>query len=56
MKKYQPGFFDLETRANQLTAMGDPLVDFKRRIDWEAFRIDLSNVTEKKRPSIANLT
>jgi transposase, IS5 family len=53
MKKYQPGFFDLETRANQLTEMGYPLVDLNRRLDWEAFRIDLSNVTEKKRKSNA---
>lgn len=53
MKKYQPGFFDLETRVNQLTEMGDPLVDLKQRIDWEAFRIDLSKVHEKKRKSNA---
>jgi hypothetical protein len=53
MKKYQPGFFDLETRVNQLTEMGDSLVDLKLRIDWEAFRIDLSKVHEKKRKSNA---
>ena len=48
MKKYQPGFFDLETRTNQLTKLGDPLVDLKLRIDWEAFRVDLVKVPEKK--------
>jgi transposase, IS5 family len=53
MKTYQPGFFDLETRVNQLTEMGDSLVDLKLRIDWEAFRIDLSKVHEKKRKSNA---
>jgi hypothetical protein len=53
MKKYQPGFVDLEIRANQLTEMGDPLVDLKLRIDWEAFRIDLVKVPEKKRQSNA---
>ena len=53
IKKYQPGFFDLETRANKLTEMGDPLVDLKLWIDWEAFRIELSNVHEKTRKSNA---
>jgi transposase, IS5 family len=53
MNKYQPGFFDLETRVNQLTKMGDPLVDLKLRIDWEAFRVDLEKVPEKKRKSNA---
>lgn len=53
MKKYQPGFFDLETRTNQLTKLGDPLVDLKLRIDWEAFRVDLVKVHEKKRKSNA---
>jgi IS5 family transposase len=53
MKKYQPGFFDLETRANKLTEMGDPLVDLKLRIDWEAFRVDLVKVHEKKRKNNA---
>jgi transposase, IS5 family len=53
MKRHQPGFFDLETRANKLTEMGDPLVDLKSRIDWEAFRVDLMTVHEKKRKNNA---
>jgi Transposase domain (DUF772) len=53
MKKSQPGFVDLETRANKLTEMGDPLVDLKLRIDWEAFRVDLVKVPEKTRQNNA---
>lgn len=53
IKKHQPGFFDIETRANQLTEMGDPLVDLRIRIDWEAFRLDLVKVHEKTRKSNA---
>lgn len=53
MKRHQPGFFDLETRANKLTEMGAPLVDLKTKIDWEAFRVDLVKVHEKKRQSNA---
>ena len=34
----QPGLFDIEERAAQLTEMGDPLVGLNARIDWEAFR------------------
>ena len=49
----QPGFFDVETRTAKLTAMGDPLVDLKSWIDWEAFRADLSKVHDKKRKSRA---
>lgn len=49
----QPGLFDIEERAAQLTDMGDPLVGLKARIDWEAFRADLSRVHEKDRKSKA---
>ena len=49
----QPGLFDVEERAAQLTAMGDPLVGLNARIDWEAFRPDLSRVHEKDRKSKA---
>lgn len=49
----QPGFFDLETRTAKLTEMGDPLVDLKTWIDWEAFRADLVKVHVKKRKSRA---
>ena len=53
MKHRQPGLFDVEERAAQLTKMGDPLVGLKARIDWEAFRPDLKRVHEKERKSQA---
>jgi transposase, IS5 family len=49
----QPGLFDVEERAAQLTEMGDPLVGLNVRIDWEAFRPDLSQVHDKDRKSNA---
>lgn len=49
----QPGLFDVEERAAQLTDMGDPLVGLKARIDWEAFRPDLVRVHDKERKSNA---
>ncbi len=53
MKHRQPGLFDVEERAAQLTKMGDPLVGLKARIDWEAFRPELKRVHEKERKSQA---
>lgn len=53
MKHSQPGLFDVEERAAQLTKMGDPLVGLKARIDWEAFRLELKRVHEKDRKSQA---
>jgi IS5 family transposase len=53
MKHRQPGLFDVEERAAQLTKMGDPLVGLKARIDWEAFRPELKRVYEKDRKSQA---
>ena len=53
MKHRQPGLFDVEERAVQLTKMGDPLVGLKARIDWEAFRTELKRVHEKDRKSQA---
>jgi IS5 family transposase len=53
MKYRQPGLFDVEVRAAQLTKMGDPLVGLKARIDWEAFRPELKRVYEKERKSNA---
>ncbi len=49
----QPGLFAVEERAAQLTEMGEPLVGLKARIDWEAFRPDLSRVHDKDRKSKA---
>lgn len=53
MKYRQPGLFDVEDRATQLTKMGDPLVGLKARVDWEAFRPDLNRLHEKERKSRA---
>jgi IS5 family transposase len=52
-KPKQPGFFDIEERAQQLTRKGDPLVALNAHIDWEAFRGDLERVHEKPRKSAA---
>jgi transposase, IS5 family len=49
----QLGFFDLDNRTRQLTELGDPLVGLKERVDWEAFRCDLSRVHERNRKSNA---
>ena len=35
MKSRQPGLFDVEERAAQLTKMGDLLVGLKARRDWK---------------------
>jgi len=54
MKKVKyPGFFDVAERTNKLTEMGDPLVGLNAKIDWEAFRPDLSRIYEKERKSNA---
>ena len=47
MKHRQPGLFDVEERTAKLTKMGDPLVELKARIDWEAFRLELNRVHDK---------
>ena len=49
----QPGLFDVEERAAQLTEMGDPWVGLDARVDWEAFRSELNRVHEKDRKSKA---
>ena len=48
-----PGLFDLDDRAAELTALGDPLVTLKAEIDFEFFRADLERVYEKPRKSNA---
>jgi transposase len=53
MKHCQPGLFDVEERAAQLTKMGDPLVGLKARVDWEEFRPELKRLYEKDRKSQA---
>ena len=51
--KRNPGFFDIEERAEKLALMGDRLVALNSHIDWEAFRGDLGRVYEKPRKSSA---
>jgi len=53
MKHRQSGLFDVEEKAAKLTKMGDPLVELKARIDWEAFRPKLNRVHEKDRKNDA---
>ena len=52
-KPRQPGLFDVQGRAEQLTRMGDRLVALKAQIDWEAFRPELARVHDKARKSAA---
>jgi IS5 family transposase len=53
MKHRQPGLFDVEARAAQLTNMGDSLVGLKARTDWKAFRPELARAHEKDRKNQA---
>ena len=48
-RNYVAGLFDVEERHAKLTMLGDPLVDLKRMIDWEAFRSDIDKAREKAR-------
>jgi transposase, IS5 family len=52
-KPRQPGLFDVEGRAAQLTGLGDPLVGLKARIDWAAFRAEFNRAHEKDRKNKA---
>ena len=52
-KPRQPGFFDVQDRAEQLTRMGDPLVGLNAQINWEAFRSELERIHDKERKSAA---
>ena len=53
MKHRQPGLFDVEERAAQLTKIGDPLAGLKALIYGEVFRPELNRVHEKDRKSQA---
>ena len=50
---YVAGLFDMDERLSKLTRMGDPLVELKEMIDWEAFRGDIEKAREKERKSAA---
>ena len=46
---YAAGLFDVDERLSKLTLLGDPLVELKTMIDWEAFRGDIEKAREKVR-------
>jgi IS5 family transposase len=52
-RSYVAGLFDVGDRLTKLTSLGDPLVELKRMIDWEAFRGDIEKAREKERKSAA---
>jgi transposase, IS5 family len=52
-KPRQPGFFDIQERAEQLSRMGDPLVALKAQVNWEAFRSELERIHDNPRKSAA---
>lgn len=41
--------FDVGERHAKLTLLGDPLVELKKLIDWEAFRSNIDKAREKAR-------
>ena len=49
----QPGFFDLESRHQQLEKLGDPLPKLAELVDWGGFRPLLDRIREKERNSAA---
>lgn len=49
----QPGFFDLESRHEQLEKLGDPLPKLSGLVDWESFRPLLEKLRQKERKSAA---
>ena len=46
-RSYIAGLFDMDERLTKLSDLGDPLVELKGMIEWEAFREDI----EKRRAS-----
>ena len=48
-RSYVAGLFDVAERHAKLTLLGDPLVDLKKLIDWEAFRSDIDKAREQAR-------
>ena len=48
-RNYVAGLFDVDERHAKLTLLGDPLVELKKMIDWEAFRSDIEKAREKAR-------
>ena len=48
-RSYVAGLFDVDERLSKLTLLGDPLVELKKMIDWEAFRGDIEKARETVR-------
>ena len=48
-RHYVAGLFEVDERHAKLTMLGDPLVELKKMIDWEAFRGDIEAAREKAR-------
>ena len=48
-RNYVAGLFDVDERHAKLTLLGDPLVELKKLIDWEAFRSEIEAAREKAR-------
>ena len=48
-RSYVAGLFDVDERLSKLTLLGDPLVELKKMIDWEAFRGDIDQARETVR-------
>src|SRR5438093_3832138 len=44
----QKGFFDVASRLDAISALGDPLETIKKIVPWEDFRTDIEAVTETK--------
>ncbi len=53
VRSYVAGFFDMDERLSKLSVLGDPLIELKKMIDWEAFRGDIEIAREKERKSAA---
>ena len=46
--KRERGLFDEEFRLRKISAQGDPLEKLNQRVDWEIFRVTLTNVFKKE--------
>src|SRR5664279_5992968 len=52
-RSYIAGLFDMDERLTKLSDLGDPLVELKGMIEWEAFREDIEKARKKERKSNA---
>ena len=49
----QPGFFDLDSRHQELEKLGDPLPKLAKLVDWEGFRPLLDPIRKKERKNVS---